>query len=476
MSGDRVRALGPYAAGPGAADLEVHPPALDVIGVREVGRSAAIGFVICSTVAVASLRWLRRPDRGRWADAVAVALAEGFERLGPTFVKLGQLMASTSEVFPRPLAQAYLRLLDDVAPIPAASVRAVIQADLGHPVGALFAEFDDAPLASGSVAQVPRCRLPDGREAVVKVQRPGIRERMLVDLRLAYLLATIAERWLPRVKTANARGVVRDLHAVTTVELNSALEAHNQAKMRANIAAFGDNPMVTAPQIYWQYCGARVICMERLHGGPIDRTAATRFDPQTTTMLIRSFVKVWLESVTVHGLFHGDVHAGNLWVLDDGRLAMLDFGIVGEMPPAWREAIRDLFRASAIDGDYARVARSMRALGFGTHLDVSDETMGAQLAMVLRPLLSARLAEMNLSELIDALLDMGQQWGVVGPEELILFGKQLGYFERYAVGLAPDWVLGADQDLLRNIAPREVTATAAPQSEVAVAGFGRPGW
>ena len=104
-------------------------------------------------------------------------------------------------------------------------------------------------------------------------------------------------------------------------------------------------------------------------------------------MLIRSLVKVWLESVTVHGLFHGDVHAGNIWVLDDGRVAMLDFGIVGEMPPAWRDAIRDLFCASAVDSEYARVARSMRAVGFGAQLDVSDETMGAQLAMVLQPLL-----------------------------------------------------------------------------------------
>jgi len=185
-----------------------------------------------------------------------------------------------------------------------------------------------------------------------------------------------------------------------------------------------------------------------------------RFDRGTTTALIRSLVKVWLESVTEHGLFHGDVHAGNLWVLDDGRVAMLDFGIVGEMPQAWREAIGGLFCASATDGDYARVARSLRAVGFGAHLDVSDEVMGAQLAMVLQPLLSAPLAELNLNELMDALLDMGQQWGVVGPEELILFGKQLGYFERYLVALAPDLVLGGDPELLRNIVTREISATA----------------
>ena len=460
MPNGAPRAVGPYAMGPPAVDLETHADALDVIGVREVCRGVAIGFALLATVVLASLRWLLCRDRGRWADAVAMAVADGFERLGPTFVKLGQLIASTSEVFPRGLAHACLHLLDDVAAVPAAGVRAVIEADLGHPVDALFSEFDDEPLASGSVAQVHRCRLPDGREAVVKVQRPGIRERMRVDLRLAYRMAVIGERCSARMKTANASGVVRDLHAVTAVELNGALEAHNQATMRANIAAFGDNPTVTAPRVYWDFCGPRVICMERFYGSPIDRMPASASDATTTGALIRNLVKVWIESVTVHGLFHGDLHAGNLWVLDDGRLAILDFGIVGEMPPAWREVIRDLFCASAIDGDYARVARSMRAVGFGVHLDISDETMGARLAMVLRPLLSMRLAELSLPDLMDALLDMGRQWGVVGPEELILFGKQLGYFERYAVGLAPDWVLGSDASLLRNIAPRPLLSTA----------------
>lgn len=254
------------------------------------------------------------------------------------------------------------------------------------------------------------------------------------------------------MRTANATGMVRDLRAVTLVELDSLAEARNQARMRESVHAFGDNGNVMVPEIYWRWCGPRMICMERVYGGPIDRVAPVRFHSAERIELVRSVVKVWLEAVTVHGLFHADVHAGNLWVLDDGRMAMLDFGIVGELPSDWRAAIRDLFCASAIDGDFTKVARSLRAVGFGAQLDVSDETMGAQLGMVLAPLLSMRLAGMNLSELIDAMLEMGREWGAVGPEELILFGKQLGYFERYAVALAPGWVLGADPLLLRNIA------------------------
>lgn len=440
----------PEAAAP--ADVQPRETDLERFGAREMLRAVVIGTALSATLARASLYWLWHGRRTTWADTAAVAVADGFQRLGPTFVKLGQLMASTANVFPQPLAEACRVLVDGVAPVDAASIRAVLEADLGAPVEAVFAEFEDVPLAAGSVAQVHRCLLPDGRAAVVKVQRPGIAERILVDLRLAYRLAALAERWRERSRTANARGVVRDLHAVSAAELNSALEARNQHIMRANISAFGDNPAVTAPEVYWDFCGPRVICMEELRGGPIDRISPAQFGSDATTALIRDLIKVWLESVTVHGLFHGDLHAGNVWVLDDGRLAILDFGIVGVMPPKWRQSIRDLFRASAIDGDYARVARSLRALGFGSHLTVTDELMGARLAMVLGPLLAMRLAEMDLGDLIEALLDMGKEWGVVGPDELILFGKQLGYFERYAMALAPDWVLGADPELMTNIA------------------------
>ena len=278
MSGDRVRPVGPYAMGPRAADLEVRPGALDVIGLREVCRGATIGLVMSTTVASASVRWLLRGGRGQWADNVAPAVADGFERLGPTFVKLGQLMASTSGCVSAAARGGLPALARRRRPGPCG------EHPCGHRSGPRLShrhtvrEFDDIPLASGVGRPGAPLRLADGREAVLKVQRPGIGARMMVDLRLAYLLATIAEQWLPRVRTANARGVVRDLHAAATVELNSALEAHNQAKMRANIAAFGDNPMVTAPEIYWEYCGPRVICMERLYGAPIDRIAAAGFD------------------------------------------------------------------------------------------------------------------------------------------------------------------------------------------------------
>ncbi|WP_372435126.1 ABC1 kinase family protein [Tomitella biformata] len=461
--------VGPYAGGPPAAALLVEVPSLEKFGTDEVLRALFVGLVLTAHVVWGVLAWPVRRIGGRridghkltLADAASIAVVNAFIVLGPTFVKLGQLMASSSGVFPKPLADACLRCLDEVPPFPAAEARALIEADLGAPVSALFREFDDTPLSAASVAQVHACTLPDGRRAIIKVQRPGIRRRMRTDLSTAYLGARILERAFEFFRIANATAIIRDLNQATACELNSALEANRQMLLRENMWAFGDNALVTAPEVYWDYCGPRVICMERLSGVPLDQFDKLADAGHDTTLLIRSGVKAWLESITMHGPFHGDVHAGNLWVLDEGRIALLDFGIVGELPEVWRQILRDMFYATAIDGNFATVAQGIRGLGFATGAEATDAEVGAQLQLVLAPVLAGDLAKLKLSELIMSLIEVGRMWGIASPEELVLFGKQLGYFERYATVLAPDWVIGTDLYLFRNIFPEAVERRAA---------------
>ncbi|WP_422629043.1 ABC1 kinase family protein [Rhodococcus sp. (in: high G+C Gram-positive bacteria)] len=458
--GSESRAVGPYAGGPPPDAVHVDLPRLDRFGPTELGRALVVAVVMVINVLLKVLAWPLRPDRRSIVDAAAEGVVDAFEILGPTFVKLGQLIASSSGLFPRPLADACLRCLDDVPPVPAAQARAVLEADLGHCVDELFAQFDDTPLAAASVAQVHACTLHDGRRAVVKIQRPDIRHRMLVDLRAAYAGARLLQVF-EFFRIANAPGIIRDLFAATMTELNSAVEADRQSRFRDRIGAFGDNDGVTTPEVYWDYCGPRVICMERLYGIPMDRVTTDPDSGIDTRLLIRRGVKVWIESVVLHGPFHGDVHAGNLWLLDDGRLALLDFGIVGELPEQWRAILRDLFHATAVDGDFGRVARGIRALGYGTGSDADDATLGMEVADALAPLLGRELGELRLSDLIMALIRLGKRWGVASPEEMVLFGKQLGYFERYARALAPGWVLGQDLYLFRNIFPEDVAIGAA---------------
>ncbi|MFF0815138.1 ABC1 kinase family protein [Rhodococcus sp. NPDC003318] len=434
-------------------------PELDRFGPAQLWRAIVVGAVLlgCALFAVVTKPFTRR-SMG-WADAASEGVVNGFEFLGPTFVKLGQLMASSSGMFPPPLANACLRCLDDVPPVPAAAARAVVEADLGRPIDELFAEFDDRPLAAASVAQVHACVLPDGREAVIKVQRPNIGHRMLLDLRTAYWGARQLERLHEFFRIANATAIIRDLHNATMTELNSAVEADRQTRFRDALWAFGDNRWVTAPEVYWPYCGPHVICMERMHGIPIDRIDGD--GDVDTQLLIRRGVKAWIEAITLHGPFHGDVHAGNLWLLDDGRIALLDFGIVGELPEVWRSILRDMFHATLLDGDYSRVARGIRELGYTADLDATDAEIGAQVGAVLAPVFANDLGELKLSSLIMALVTIGKQWGVASPEELVLFGKQLGYFERYATRMAPGWVMGTDLYLFRNVFREEVAARVA---------------
>lgn len=454
------RPVGPYSHGLPDGALDVRLPDLERFGLPQLWRSAIIAVVLTTSIILALIVWPFRRRGRTLAGAASDGLVDGFITLGPTFVKLGQLVASSSGLFPTTVANACLRCLDDVPPFPAAQARGVVESDLGYPISELFATFDDRPLAAASVAQVHACVLHDGREAVIKIQRPDIYARMLIDLRAAYWGANILEKFVEFLRIANATAIIRDLHNATMTELNSAVEAHRQTTFRNNIGAFGDNDGVTTPEVYWDYCGPRVICMERMRGIPLDRFVAGPDGVDEARMLIRRGVKVWLESVIIHGPFHGDVHAGNLWVLDDGRIAMLDFGIVGVLPETWRAILSDMFQATLIDGDFARVARGIRALGYATDYEVDDNQLGLQVATALAPILGRDLGELKLSELIMALVQLGRQWGVASPEELVLFGKQLGYFERYATALAPDWVIGEDLYLFRNVFPESVATKA----------------
>ncbi|MRH92757.1 AarF/ABC1/UbiB kinase family protein [Nocardia sp. SYP-A9097] len=440
---------------------EVIRPDLDTFGFSELRRTAIVGAVLGGSVTRSVLTGgLRKAKRKR---AVAEGVVNGLEALGPMFVKLGQLIASSPGAFPRELADACLRCLDDMSPFPSADARAIIEADLGKPISELFASFDDEPLSAASIAQVHACVLLDGRDAVVKVQRPEIARRMIVDLRAAMKLARALEKRSENARVANAQAVVRDLYEATVAELNFLVEADNQTRARANLAAFGDNTNVAVPEVYWEHCGPRVLCMERMRGMPLDRFDDIREVHPDPELLIRRLVKAWMESVAVHGLFHGDVHAGNLWLLDDGRVAMLDFGIVGRMETEWREFVRALFYASAIDNDFRPVARALRKLDLVADDSGDDATIGRQLAVALGPVLSGSLDKLDLGLVAARLLEFGKRRGASGPEQLIMMGKQLGYFERYAVALAPGWRLGRDLFLFRNVFPNEVATKIAEE-------------
>ncbi len=469
------------SAAPPGGSAPGGPGRLRVIDVR---RAVVVGWVIVTRVlrALAAevvlygwrhrLEVLRRPrrsggagveDQVLWrqlATAGSAGLVDGFIALGPTYVKLGQLMASAPGVFPAPLATACQRCLDAVPPFPGEQARRTVEEDLGRPATALFQSFDDEALASASIAQVHACVLVDGRSAVVKVQRPGIARLMMSDLRIAAMLARMAEH-VEAARRLNPTGMIDDLFEVTVAELDFVLEARHQQAFRDNIGAFGDNEHVTAPEVYHDLCGPRVLCMERLFGVPVDEFDELRRRQVDGELLMRRGLKVGLEAVCVHGPFHADTHAGNIWVLDDGRTAFLDFGITGLLPEPWRAMVRDLFRTFMIDDDWARVVRNYKRLGVLRDDIGSDEDVGKLLRAATEPVLDAQARSIDLAELFGTQLELARQMGVQAPRELMLVAKQLFYFERYMKELAPGYALARDLYLVKNIWPAEAAARAA---------------
>lgn len=424
----------------------------------DLRRAVTVLLMLVRTTARAVASRLRPGDRRPWTDVVAVAVADSFEDLGPTFVKLGQLITSSPGVFPAPLVEACRRHLYSVRPVPASAVRAVIAEDLGAPVVELFGSFDDQPLSAASIAQVHACTLLDGQPAVVKVQRPDITTSMLADLRVLGHLARLIDR-IPAARGTNLPGIVADLHHVTIQELDFTHEAEVQSRFAEGLHAFGDNAMVTVPRVFPGLCGGRTITMERLSGTPLDRYAAEGQRAEEGETVLRRILKVWLEAVIVHGPFHGDVHGGNIWVLDDGRVAFLDFGISGELEPGWRQFLAKLFLGTAFDGGFAPLARSAKLLGAIPETAGTDEEVGDRLAVLITPFLGGGAAEVSLGEVLRSLVTAFDQFGTKVPNELILVAKQLLYLEGYTKALAPDHRLAADTYLLRNIHPDLVNKT-----------------
>ena len=454
---------GPFHAGPPPAALHVETPTLEKFGVAELRRMVLIYLTLTVCILRALAGKLTRARDGSWAAAASSGAIDAFEILGPTFVKLGQLIASSPGIFPAPLSNAALSGLDEVPPFDGETAREMIRQDLGRAPSQIFKHFEESPRSAASIGQVHACVLPDGREAVIKLQRPDIRERMTTDLRIMHRLGSTLQKRTKLGKSANLVGVVSDLHANTFKELNPALEAHRQDRFRSEISAFGDNHFITAPEVYWDYCGPHMICMERMSGVPMDDFESIAAQGVDGFLTLRRGVKVWLEAAVVHGCFHGDVHAGNLWVLDDGRASYLDFGIMGEVPDEWRELLKDLFFTSMIDGDFTRIARAFKRVGAFPEDAGTDDEVAMRLAMVFGPMLDLGVADVSLAEVFKGIVQMMDGFGVESPQELVLVTKQLLYFERYARELAPDWALARDIYLVKNIVPDEVAKKVADE-------------
>src|SRR6202000_1197541 len=290
----------------------------------EAARIGVTGWQLTRTVA----RIVNKlPGKGPAQQKVIKQLPQTFADLGPTYVKFGQIIASSPGAFGEQLSREFRGLLDPVPPADTGQVHKLFAEELGRDPSELFASFDEEPFASASIAQVHYATLHSGEEVVVKIQRPGIRRRVAADLQILKRCAQAVEL-ARRGRRLSAQDVVADFSDNLAEELSFRLEAQS---MEAWVSHPHPPPLgknIRVPQVYWDFTSDRVLTMERVHGIRIDDAAAIRKAGFDGTELVKALLFSVFEGGLRHGLFHGDLHAGNLYVADHGKIVFLDFGIM----------------------------------------------------------------------------------------------------------------------------------------------------
>ncbi|MBW3616053.1 MAG: AarF/ABC1/UbiB kinase family protein, partial [Actinobacteria bacterium] len=298
-------------------------------------RAAKVGAVVSRHLLPVLAR-----RRTRNVEAVAPQLHDAVVALGPPFVKLSQVVASSPGLFPAAISDSLRGLLDAAPPAPFPPIRDTIEAALGRRLEDVFASFEEEPVAAASVAQVHAATTTDGRRVVVKVLRPDIERQFLTDLRLLRVVARAAGRLSKSARVINPVAVVDDVVIQLSRELDMDREADSMERFSANLRSYGSNDMVRVPEVHRDLCGPGVLTMERIDGIKVDDVLRLNLTGLDLTGLLKAGVRAWIESALEHRFFHGDVHAGNLFVDTQGRVVFIDFGIVGELDEATADIVR----------------------------------------------------------------------------------------------------------------------------------------
>jgi ubiquinone biosynthesis protein len=404
-------------------------------GRRVVTVGTVLGASLAGWYAVERQRARRKSQPGISRSGLSRRLRKAFERLGPTYIKLGQILSSGQGIFPEELVGEFKLLRDHVPAEPFATVRKIVEADLGRPLSAIFSNFATEPLAAASIAQVHAATLITGEPVVVKVQRPTVATLVRRDLAAMSWIAPALVGRIPVSALANPPALV-ELFAETIVEeLDFRLEAENMLDI-ARILAETDQRALVVPRPHPTLVTRRVLVMERLDGFGWDDVTGMRAAGIDTSAVVRASMIAFLEGAMLHGVFHGDLHGGNLFVQPDGRVALLDYGITGRLDEPKRLAFLRLLMGGTVNDVMFQLAalRDLGALPHDTDLDAVMRDLGVD-----QPVKDP--TQMEPEELIAEIRDLTKAllgYGARMPKELMLFIKNLLFLDGAMASLAPD--------------------------------------
>ena len=375
-----------------------------------------------------------------WRDLSApraVRLRQALETLGPIFVKFGQVLSTRRDLLPADIADELARLQDQVPPFPSSEVVAILERVYGKPLTQVFAGFEREPVASASVAQVHLAQLHDGREAAVKVLRPGIAVVIRHDLALLDAGATLMEWLWADGKRLKPHEVVAQFARHLDDELDLMREAANASQLRRN---FAGSPLLAVPEVYWDYCSTEVMVMQRMRGTPVSQVDELRAQGVDIPKLARAGVEIFFSQVFRDGFFHADMHPGNIQVSIEpatfGRYISLDFGIIGTLTEFDKEYLAQNFTAF-FRRDYKRVAQAHLDAGWvppGTRVDEFEAAIRA----VCEPIFARPLREIYFGKLLLRLFQTSRRFNVEVQPQLVLLQKTLLNIEGLGRELDPE--------------------------------------
>lgn len=367
------------------------------------------------------------------------------EDMGPTFIKFGQIVASSAGMFPDAYVAEFQKVLDRVKPFPFEAVQRTLDEELGAERAGHLVDIAPRQLASASIAQVHTAKLRDGTPVVIKVQRPGIVARCMADMRLMRTVARIISRLKKGAELANPVGVVDDFTKTLSEELDFRKEAANLDRFNEIMRELG-HPNIHAPVPHHEYTTRKVLVMERFMGLRVDAFDEIKRRGLDGENMLVAGLRAWFQCVVFYGFFHGDVHAGNLMLLDDGTIGFLDFGIVGRFADRERILVTDYMIAFAT-GNYRRLGEIICEMA-GRPPGLDFDAFVHDLGETYRPLLTLSFGEVNYAEFVPGIQRTATRHQVRMPNEFILITKQLLYFDRYAKALAPKLNIFTDPRLV----------------------------
>jgi len=410
-------------------------------GTLRVGQTTKV-------LATTGFGWLRgeRPPPAK-------LLRQTFENLGATYIKLGQFIASSPSLFPPEYTREFQGCLDSVKPLPFKVIRQTIEEELDLPLRQVYSSIDEKPLASASIAQVHAARLVTGQDVVIKVQKPGVQTVLITDFNFLYVAARILELFVPAMKRTSLAPIIGDIQRTMLEECDFLSEAKNLEEFAGFLAKTG-NIMACVPKVYHEATTRRVLTMERFYGVPLTDLNSIRAVTKNPELTLIAALNTWFSSLTECHFFHADVHAGNLMVLNDGRVGFIDFGIVGRIDPKKWQALVGFMEAQMAE-DWQRMAECMIVIG-ATDEDVDASVLARDLrnlvegTMDLDPnqLMTPSIDDNEMNDIMFQMVEVGKRHGIRFPREFGLLLKQFLYFDRYIQILAPEMEMFGDERLM----------------------------